>query len=193
MSRHKFDALRTCSATVHENAVRLGLTQHRCRHPMTGTIQPYNCRCTNGTSECNNGQRFATYPYWCWTLFLLTTRGCSCFWFSQGCTVGCPNCDNNGTRLPGWDHCPEVPKSNITRLLPKYRTANQGAEVGTVADVFRFNPWSAPGTAPVLVSLVNSSNAVLHRLIPDTGVDNCTPIVSAGPVWGCRRHSTGVF
>ena len=107
-----------------------------CRHPMTGTIQPYNCRCTNGTSECNNGQ--------------------SCFWFSQGCTIGCPNCDSNGTRIPGWDHCPEVSKSNITRLLPKYRTANQGAAVGTVADVFRFNPWSAPGTAPVLVSLVNS-------------------------------------
>ena len=46
-------------ATVPENAVRVqGLTQRRCRHPMTGTIQPYNCRCTNGTSECNNGQRF---------------------------------------------------------------------------------------------------------------------------------------
>ena len=97
---------------------------------MTGTIQPYNCRCANGTSECNTGQ--------------------SCFWFSQGCTIGCKQCDNNGTRIPGWDHCPETPK-NFTRLLPKYRTANQNAAPGTVADVFRFNPWSAPGKAPVLV------------------------------------------
>ena len=32
------------------------------KHPMTGTIEPYNCRCTNGTESCNNGQ--------------------SCFWFS---------------------------------------------------------------------------------------------------------------
>eukprot|EP01052_Picozoa_sp_SAG31_P010470 SAG31_NODE_574_length_13967_cov_7.512042_10_plen_170_part_00 len=31
------------------------------KHPMTGTIQPYNCRCTNGTSECNNGQSC----FWC--------------------------------------------------------------------------------------------------------------------------------
>ena len=35
------------------------------KHPMTGWIEPYNCGCTNGTSECNSGQ--------------------SCFWFSQGC------------------------------------------------------------------------------------------------------------
>jgi hypothetical protein len=31
------------------------------QHPMTGTIEPYNCRCTNGTDQCNSGQ--------------------SCFWF----------------------------------------------------------------------------------------------------------------
>ena len=37
------------------------------KHPMTGWIEPYSCKCTNGTeAECNSGQ--------------------SCFWFSQGCT-----------------------------------------------------------------------------------------------------------
>ena len=34
------------------------------QHPDTGSIEPYNCGCTNGTDECSNGQ--------------------SCFWFSQG-------------------------------------------------------------------------------------------------------------
>jgi hypothetical protein len=111
------------------NSVDAELPAYRNKWPATGSIQPYNCRCTNGTSECNTGQ--------------------SCFWFSQGCSVGCASCDNNGTRIPGFDHCPEVPKT-FPRLLPKYRTANQGAAPGTVADVFRFNPWSAPGKAPVL-------------------------------------------
>ena len=59
------------------------------KHPMTGSIQPYNCRCANGTDECNSGQ--------------------ACFWFSQGCSIGCQSCDGNGTRIPGWDHCPELP------------------------------------------------------------------------------------
>ena len=39
------------------------------KHPNTGWIEPYNCRCTNGTDLCDNGQ--------------------SCFWFSQGCNIGC--------------------------------------------------------------------------------------------------------
>jgi hypothetical protein len=99
------------------------------KHPPTGTIQPYSCACANGTSPCDSGQ--------------------ACFWFQQGCTIGCKACDNNGTRIPGWDHCPEVEK-NFPRLLSKYRTANQNAAEGTVADVFRFNPWRAPGRAPVI-------------------------------------------
>ena len=47
--------------------------------PETGTIEPYNCRCTNGTEPfCNAGQ--------------------ACFWFSQGCTIGCSKCDGLGAR-----------------------------------------------------------------------------------------------
>ena len=79
-----------------------------CADPMTGWIEPYNCRCTNGTeSECNSGQ--------------------SCFWFSQGCTIGCAACDGDGARLPGYDHCPDA---SIAPTLndPEYRTANQVRE-----------------------------------------------------------------
>ena len=27
--------------------------------------------------------------------------GQGCFWFSQGCTIGCKKCDGNGERVPG--------------------------------------------------------------------------------------------
>jgi hypothetical protein len=99
------------------------------KHPNTGTIEPYNCRCTNGTSDCSNGQ--------------------SCFWFSQGCTIGCPSCDANGARYPSFDHCPGSPKPPPTYLNKKYWTANHNATPGSHEDIFQFNPWRAPGHAPV--------------------------------------------
>ena len=103
------------------------------KHPMTGTIEPYSCRCANGThgGGCESGQ--------------------SCFWFSQGCTVGCAACDHNGSRIPSWDHCPATSTKlgDPARLLKRYWTANQNALVGSVADVFKWNPWRAPGKAPV--------------------------------------------
>jgi len=53
------------------------------KHPPTDWIQPYACTCTNGTeAECNSGQ--------------------SCFWFSQGCTIGCSKCDG-GPSNPNHD------------------------------------------------------------------------------------------
>lgn len=98
------------------------------KHPMTGVIEPYNCHCSNGTDLCNNGQ--------------------SCFWFSQGCTIGCKKCDGQGSRIPNWDHCPGD-SINATLNDPKYRTANQNATPGSKEDIWKFNPWRAPGKAPV--------------------------------------------
>ena len=104
------------------------------KHPNTGWIEPYNCGCTNGTeAECNSGQ--------------------SCFWFSQGCTIGCEACDGQGQRYPSWDHCPGTTKpSNFvdgTYLDKKWWTANQNAAPGSYEDIWRFNPWRAPGHAPI--------------------------------------------
>ena len=69
--------------------------------PATGWIEPYSCKCTNGTEEyCNSGQ--------------------GCFWFSQGCTIGCKECDGKGARIPNWDHCPGEsiePTVNDPRLV----------------------------------------------------------------------------
>lgn len=84
--------------------------------------------CTNGTSACNNGQ--------------------SCFWFSQGCTIGCKSCDGNGSRIPNFDHCPDI---SIAPTInePKYRTVNQAAPAGSHQDFTKYHPWRAPGKAPV--------------------------------------------
>eukprot|EP00656_Telonema_subtile_P015169 TRINITY_DN17912_c0_g1_i1.p1 TRINITY_DN17912_c0_g1~~TRINITY_DN17912_c0_g1_i1.p1 ORF type:complete len:287 (+),score=40.91 TRINITY_DN17912_c0_g1_i1:125-985(+) len=104
------------------------------KHPRTGVIEPLPCDCTNGTSPCNSGQ--------------------SCFWFSQGCSIGCDKCDNDGRRFPNYDHCGKadtVPESKRLNL-PKYRTANRNATAGSEHDVWKFQPWRAPGVAPVVDS-----------------------------------------
>ena len=50
---------------------------------MTGhwKYMPFGCDCSNGTEPCEAGQ--------------------GCFWFSQGCTIGCEKCDGNGARVAG--------------------------------------------------------------------------------------------
>ena len=64
----------------------------------------------------------------------------------QGCTIGCKACDGIGARLANYDHCPG--ESIKPTLLPKYRTANRHATPGSELDVFKHNPWRAPGRAP---------------------------------------------
>ena len=102
------------------------------KHPATGTIEPYTCKCNNGTSPCNNGQ--------------------ACFWFSQGVSVGCKHADGNGTRIPNLDHCPTERAAGFNPLTmkgaldPEYRTTNLEAVAGSHEDVWKFNPWRAPGT-----------------------------------------------
>jgi len=127
------------------------------KHAMTGWIEPYNCKCTNGTDICNNGQ--------------------SCFWFSQGCTIGCKSCDGNGSRLPNFDHCPG---ESIAPTLtdPKYRTVNQGAESGSEADFTKFNPWRAPGRAPVF-DACGMAGGVDHEVF-NAGAYNTTKFAKQG-------------
>ena len=89
--------------------------------------------------------------YWC--LFACTepcNSGQACFWFSQGCTIGCSKCDGKGARLPNYDHCPG--ESIEPTLAPEYRSANTNSTPGSKADIFKYNPWRAPGKAPVFDS-----------------------------------------
>lgn len=95
--------------------------------------------------------------------------GQPCLWWSQGCSIGCEYCAtdprhpaNNGSiptrQITGaWPHddkagfrtayCDAPGKS----VLPKpYWTMNRHAVEGAVNDSYRYNPWRAPGSAPVV-------------------------------------------
>jgi len=105
-------------------------------------------------------------------------NGQSCFWFSNGCAIGCDACDGN-TRgpIPSFE-CVEGQSTNNCSMTPKkgatipfgpkapicakpqnasicdeaQRTVNTGAECGGADDYFYYSPWRRPGTAPVLDS-----------------------------------------
>jgi len=84
------------------------------------------CFCQNGTSPSLCGQ--------------------TCFWFSQGCSIGCPTCTGVKAR-DQVDVCGKGAKAVIcdTRL----RTYNVAAECNSAEDTYKHNPWRAPNTAPV--------------------------------------------
>jgi len=127
------------------------------KHPNTGWIEPYNCHCTNGTSECNSGQ--------------------ACFWFSQGCTPGCKECDGNGSRIPNFDHCPG---ESISPTIndPQYRTVNQAATAGSFQDFTKYNPWRAPGKSPVF-DACGMAGGVAHEVF-NAGAYNTTKFAKQG-------------
>uniref|UniRef100_A0A7S4B7Q2 Chitin-binding type-4 domain-containing protein n=1 Tax=Chrysotila carterae TaxID=13221 RepID=A0A7S4B7Q2_CHRCT len=65
----------------------------------------------------------------------------------QGCSIGCPACDNVTQHSMGKSLC-AAPAAHPT--LPKWAwTMNRWAVEGSVNDTYRFHPWRAPGTAPV--------------------------------------------
>lgn len=81
-------------------------------------------------------------------------NGQACFWFSNGCSIGCPECDGT-TRGPGVhshkndsDICGLGHRATVCD--PRLRTVNTAAECGSEADSYYFTPWRAPGSAPVL-------------------------------------------
>ena len=104
----------------------------------------------------------------------LTGRnGQACFWFSNGCAIGCPACDGatrgpipnflkNNTPVPNCrDHITKKPcqaepicpnPRNATICAKELRTVNTDAECGGPADFYFYSPWRAPGSAPVLDS-----------------------------------------
>jgi len=82
-------------------------------------------------------------------------NGQACYWFSNGCSIGCPKCDGkergplsihkNKTDICGLGH-------KATICDPSLRTVNTGAECGSDEDVYYYSPWRAPGSAPVFDS-----------------------------------------
>jgi len=140
------------------------------RNAMDGVLQEFkggkapkestSCTCASGStsqSECDMGVRANG------------GSGQPCLWWSQGCSIGCPFCAtdprhpaNNGS-IPthditgAWPHADKAGfrtaycDEPATPVLPKkYWTMNRHALDGAVNDSYRFNPWRAPGSAPVV-------------------------------------------
>ena len=101
-------------------------------------------------------------------------NGQACFWFSNGCAIGCDKCDGS-TRgpIPAFAGSPLLPvpghvdsgtqkpvskepicgaKQSLPATIcdPKQRTVNTGAKCGSVDDFFYYSPWRRPGSAPVI-------------------------------------------
>lgn len=88
---------------------------------------PSDGGCVNNTGgPCHNGQ--------------------APFWYSQGCFIGCPECDHLSGRRQV-DLCGKGKQATIND--PKFRTVNRDAVAGSPQDLYKHNPWRAPGTAPV--------------------------------------------
>lgn len=128
-----------------------------------GKSPTQGCTCTNGNpggdyvSGCDQGLRGPS--------------GQSCLWWSQGCSIGCKECV---TAIPGFnDFTGKAPQAGklgfntrycnaswnsagapvpmISATLPKKAwTLNIAAEEGSTEDAYKFNPWRAPGYAPVV-------------------------------------------
>jgi len=72
-------------------------------------------------------------------------NGQAAFYYSQGCFVGCPECDHLSGRR-NMDLCGGGAKPTLD---PRHRTVNLNATPGSELDIYKHNPWRAPGTAPV--------------------------------------------
>jgi hypothetical protein len=98
--------------------------------------------------------------------------GQSCWWWSQGCSIGCKECATsligpNGSAGGNPPHSDKIgfrkrfcnaswnsagaPVPMINSTLPRAAwTMNVDAVAGEDEDSYRYNPWRAPGHAPVV-------------------------------------------
>lgn len=65
--------------------------------------------------------------------------------YSQGCFIGCPECDHVSGRRQT-DLCGLDFKATIND--PLHRSVNRNATAGSAEDIYKHNPWRAPGYAP---------------------------------------------
>ena len=87
--------------------------------------------------------------------------GQPCLWWSQGCSIGCDACATAaGGTAPIHGAAPHADKigfrtrycnSTLKATLPREAwTMNVDAAEGSDSDSYRYNPWRAPGFAPVV-------------------------------------------
>merc|ERR550514_154321 len=73
--------------------------------------------------------------------------GDACYWYQVGCFIGCPECSSEGKSLYPKPSCssPMEPTNNDpeTRSWDPMGQSSHG-------DFTKYNPWRAPGKAPVV-------------------------------------------
>lgn len=122
------------------------------------------CTCANGIGGSQDAEKSGCDVG---PLKEYSGRGQACLWWSQGCSIHCPYCV---TETPGGviptapvnGHAPHADKagfrvsycnqtSSKPWTLPRHAwTMNIDAVEGSEDDSYRFNPWRAPGSAPVV-------------------------------------------
>mmetsp|Transcript_103340 Transcript_103340/g.205393 ORF Transcript_103340/g.205393 Transcript_103340/m.205393 type:complete len:150 (-) Transcript_103340:4-453(-) len=88
------------------------------------------CACRNDTDVCDVAQ--------------------TCLWFTVGTSIGCkePDGGDKGGANPNFkDRCGSGMKATVND--PLQRTINGNAVAFSEEDWTKFNPWRAPGSAPV--------------------------------------------
>jgi len=99
-----------------------------------------------------------------------TNAGCdnaqACYWYQQGCSIGCPSCDSvNGRQQV--DLCGLGKKATIND--PELRTVNRKAEAGSIYDIYKHNPWRAPGSAPTIDACGLAGGTPWAENVPEWG------------------------
>ncbi len=97
-------------------------------------------------------------------------KGCdvaqACYWYSQGCSIGCPTCDSvNGRQQV--DLCGLGKEATINE--PNLRTVNRNAKAGSIYDIYKHNPWRAPGSAPVVDPCGLAGGTPWGQWVPEWG------------------------
>ena len=139
-------------------------------------------QCSNITgAPCNNGQ--ATY------------------WYSQGCFIGCDECDHVSGRRQT-DLC----NSGFVGQLPDHAiSVNRDQVRDSEYDIYRHNPWRAPGFAPVADACGLAGGTPWASMAPEEGqYVNTTharhgmkgtslPPLDTGTVWTAGGEEPVVF
>lgn len=122
----KFAVLSFCTL-VAMVAGHGAMVNPRSRNSVDWIVDVNVARCSNNTgAPCQNGQ--------------------ASMWYSQGCFIGCPTCDTASGRRQT-DLCGLGKKQTL--VDPKYWSLNRDAVPFSDDDIYRHNPWRAPGSAPV--------------------------------------------
>jgi len=124
---------------------------------LVGVNDPDGHACTNLTGgSCHNGQ--------------------ASFWYSQGCMIGCSSCDHvSGRRQTDLCGLGKKPTNN-----GEARSLNFNATPNAPNDIYKHNPWRAPGAAPVADACGLAGGTPWGTNSPEEGVYTNTSLAHHG-------------